>query len=113
MSTILVIDDNPAVATALEVLFSLHDIATVHATGPAEGLALLEREPVDLVIQDMNFTADTTSGDEGRELFAAIRDRHPDLPVILLTAWTHLESAVELIKAGAARSEERRVGTEI
>nr|MBO2468732.1 sigma-54-dependent Fis family transcriptional regulator [Xanthomonadaceae bacterium] len=102
MSTILVIDDNPAVATALEVLFSLHDIHTLHASGPEEGLVLLEREAVDLVIQDMNFTADTTSGEEGQALFAAIRERHPDLPVILLTAWTHLESAVELIKAGAA-----------
>ncbi|KAF1686751.1 sigma-54-dependent Fis family transcriptional regulator [Pseudoxanthomonas broegbernensis] len=102
MSTILVIDDNPAVATALEVLFSLHDLATVHAATPEAGLALLDAEPVDLVIQDMNFSADTTSGDEGRALFAAIRRCHPDLPVILLTAWTHLESAVELIKAGAA-----------
>lgn len=102
MSTILVIDDNFAVATALEVLFSLHDLCTLHAASPAAGLALLDSEPVDLVIQDMNFTADTTSGDEGRELFAAIRQRHPDLPVVLLTAWTHLESAVELIKAGAA-----------
>ncbi|UNK56406.1 sigma-54 dependent transcriptional regulator [Pseudoxanthomonas daejeonensis] len=102
MSTILVIDDNPAVATALEVLFSLHDLSTVHAASPEAGLALLDSEAVDLVIQDMNFTADTTSGDEGRALFAAIRQRHTDLPVVLLTAWTHLESAVELIKAGAA-----------
>ena len=102
MPTILVIDDNPAVATALEVLFSLHDLETRHAPSPAAGLALLDAEDVDLVVQDMNFSADTTSGDEGRELFAAIRARHPDLPVILLTAWTHLESAVELIKAGAA-----------
>ena len=102
MSNILVIDDNPAVATALEVLYSLHDLATVHAVSPDAGLALLDSEPVDLVIQDMNFTADTTSCDEGRALFAAIRQRHPDLPVVLLTAWTHLESAVELIKAGAA-----------
>lgn len=102
MPTILIIDDNPAVATALEVLFSLHDIATVHADGPEPGLALLATHPVDLVIQDMNFTADTTSGAEGQALFAAIRERHPDLPVILLTAWTHLESAVGLVKAGAA-----------
>jgi len=102
MSSILVIDDNPAVATALEVLFSLHDLDTRHASSPSEGLAMLEEESFDLVIQDMNFSADTTSGDEGRELFAAIRARHPDLPVILLTAWTHLESAVELVKAGAA-----------
>jgi DNA-binding NtrC family response regulator len=102
MPTILVIDDNPTVATALEVLFSLHDIGTLSAQSPDAGLALLQRNPVDLVIQDMNFSGDTTSGDEGQALFRQIRARHPDLPVILLTAWTHLESAVELIKAGAA-----------
>ena len=102
MPTILVIDDNRAVSTALEVLFSLHDIDTLHAESPREGLAVLEREQVDLVIQDMNFEADTTSGDEGTALFHQIRARHPDLPVILLTAWTHLESAIDLVKAGAA-----------
>ena len=102
MPTILVIDDNPAVATALDTLFSLHDIATRTVTSPEDGLALLEREPVDLVVQDMNFRADTTSGEEGVALFGEIRARHPDLPVILLTAWTHLESAVDLVKAGAA-----------
>ena len=102
MPTILVIDDNPAVGTALETLFSLHDIDTRTVASPDEGLALLEREPVDLVVQDMNFHADTTSGEEGVALFGAIRERHPDLPVILLTAWTHLESAVDLVKAGAA-----------
>src|SRR4249919_1076721 len=102
MPTVLVIDDNPSVATALEVLFSLHDIETVSVTSPEDGLALLARAPIDLVVQDMNFHADTTSGEEGVELFAKIRAAHPDLPVILLTAWTHLESAVDLVKAGAA-----------
>ncbi len=101
MPTILVIDDNRSVSTALDVLFSLHDITTLHAESPEQGLAMLEQEAIDLVIQDMNFTADTTSGSEGEALFAAIRERHPDLPVILLTAWTHLESAVGLIKSGA------------
>jgi DNA-binding NtrC family response regulator len=102
MPTVLVIDDNPTVATALEVLFSLQDIRTVAAGSPARGLELLAREPVDLVIQDMNFSADTTSGQEGEALFHAIHERHPQVPVILLTAWTYLESAVELVKAGAA-----------
>jgi DNA-binding NtrC family response regulator len=102
MPTILVIDDNPAVATALETLFSLHDIDTRTAIGPEEGLAALAQSPVDLVVQDMNFETDTTSGEEGEALFGKIRARYPDLPVILLTAWTHLESAVELVKAGAA-----------
>ncbi|MBS0230753.1 MAG: sigma-54-dependent Fis family transcriptional regulator [Proteobacteria bacterium] len=102
MPTILVIDDNPAVGTALEVLFSLHDIRCLRAESPEQGLALLAQEAVALVVQDMNFVADTTSGDEGVALFHRIREQHPDLPVILLTAWTHLEAAVELIKAGAA-----------
>jgi len=102
MPTVLIIDDNAAVAMALEVLFSLHDIAALRAASPEEGLDLLGREPVDLVIQDMNFTADTTSGEEGVALFREIRLRHPDLPVILLTAWTHLDAAVDLVKAGAA-----------
>ncbi len=102
MSRVLVIDDNPSVATALEVLLSLQDIDTLRALSPAEGLHLLERNDVDLVVQDMNFSADTTSGEEGVVLFREIRRRFPDLPVILLTAWTHLDAAVDLIKAGAA-----------
>ena len=102
MPTVLVIDDNPAVATALETLFSLHDIDTRSARSPEDGLAALDAGDVDLVVQDMNFRADTTSGEEGVALFERIREAHPDLPVILLTAWTHLESAVDLVKAGAA-----------
>ncbi|MGE0549736.1 MAG: sigma-54-dependent transcriptional regulator [Kofleriaceae bacterium] len=102
MPTVLVIDDNPAVATALEVLFSLRDFRTIAADSPDGGLEILVREQVDVVIQDMNFRDDTTSGDDGAALFRAIRTRFPDLPVILLTAWTQLESAVELVKAGAS-----------
>ena len=102
MRTVLVIDDNPAVAQALSLLFGLHDIQTLTALTPQKGLSLLAREPVDLVIADMNFSADTTSGAEGEALFRALRAEQPDMPVILLTAWTHLESAVQLVKAGAA-----------
>src|SRR5262249_25391411 len=56
----------------------------------------------DLVIQDMNFRREATSGEEGIALFREIRRRSPEMPIILLTAWTHLETAVELVKAGAA-----------
>ena len=101
MRTVLVIDDNPAVGTALDLLFGLHDIRTLTATSPEQGLGILASERVDLVVQDMNFTADTTSGEEGVALYRAIRSDHPDLPIILLTAWTRLETAVELVKAGA------------
>jgi DNA-binding NtrC family response regulator len=102
MRTVLVIDDNPAVAQALSLLFGLHDIRTLTAFTPQKGLAALAHERVDLVIADMNFSADTTSGEEGAALFRALRAQQPDLPVVLLTAWTRLESAVQLVKAGAA-----------
>jgi DNA-binding NtrC family response regulator len=102
MHTVLIIDDNRGVGEALTLLLSLRDIRGLYAATPAEGLAAVARERVDLVIQDMNFSADTTSGEEGVALFRALRERNPDLPVILLTAWTRLESAVELVKAGAA-----------
>ncbi|MGY6519285.1 MAG: sigma-54-dependent transcriptional regulator [Lysobacteraceae bacterium] len=102
MPTILVIDDNPGIHDALALLLSLHGLRALRAESPEQGLALLDAETVDLVIQDMNFSADTTSGEEGRALFARIREHAPDMPVILLTAWTQLEAAVELVRAGAA-----------
>jgi DNA-binding NtrC family response regulator len=102
MRTVLVIDDHAAVGTALRVLLGMHDIQTLTATSPDEGLGMLSSRRIDLVVADMNFSADTTSGEEGNALFHAIRGRHSDLPIILLTAWTNLESAVQLVKAGAA-----------
>ncbi|HEY0799830.1 MAG TPA: sigma-54 dependent transcriptional regulator [Steroidobacteraceae bacterium] len=102
MRSVLVIDDDAAITSALTLLFELRDIKTFRADSPEAGLALLAKHGADLVIADMNFTADTTSGAEGAALFRAIRDLNPDLPVILLTGWGDLETAVHLIKAGAA-----------
>ena len=99
---ILVIDDNRDIAQALKVLFTINQLHCECVLSPAEGIERLKAERFDLVIQDMNFTADTTSGQEGIELFARIRGLYPDLPIILITAWTHLETAVELVKQGAA-----------
>jgi len=100
--TVLVIDDSEAVCTAFDVLLSLHGMRVITASNPAQGLATLGREQIDLVIQDMNFRREATRGEEGIALFTEIRTRYPDIPIILLTAWTYLETAVELVKAGAA-----------
>ncbi|MGH8258061.1 MAG: response regulator, partial [Steroidobacteraceae bacterium] len=100
--TVLVIDDSDAVRTAFDVLLSLHGAHVLGAPSPAEGLEALARVPVDLVIQDMNFRREATRGEEGIALFRSVRREVPDVPIILLTAWTHLETAVELVKAGAA-----------
>jgi DNA-binding NtrC family response regulator len=100
--TVLVIDDSEAVRTALDVLLSMHGARVIGADTAAAGIDALARESVDLVVQDMNFRREATSGEEGVALFRHIRSLYPDLPVILLTAWTHLETAVELVKAGAS-----------
>jgi DNA-binding NtrC family response regulator len=98
---VLIVDDNPAICTALELLFELHGLGTLVARGPDEALALVAREDVGAVVQDMNFRQDTTSGNEGAALMRAIRALDPDLPVLLMTAYTSLEMAVALVKEGA------------
>jgi len=102
MPTILIIDDNDAVRTALEVLLSLQGHRVIGANGPQDGMRELAAHDVDLVLQDMNFKKEATSGEEGVILFRTIRECYPSIPIVLLTAWTHLETAVELVKSGAA-----------
>jgi DNA-binding NtrC family response regulator len=102
MSKVLIVDDQLAVRTALEVLLDLHGLETLSAGSPAEALALVSEEDVGVVVQDMNFTAATTSGGEGVQLLRDIRRLDPELPVVLMTAWTSLEMAVQLVKEGAS-----------
>ena len=106
MRTVLVIDDDAAIVSALRLLLELRDIQTLSADSPQAGLDSLAMSAADLVIADMNFAADTTSGAEGVVLFRAIRDRYPDLPIILLTGWGDFESAVSL-EIGRASCRER------
>lgn len=102
MEKVLIVDDNPSVCTALELLLSIHDIEAVSCHTPKDAYVMVQREAIGVVIQDMNFTEDTTSGEEGKTLYYQLRELQPDLPIILLTAWTQLEMAVELVRAGAA-----------
>ena len=102
MDKILIVDDNPAVLDALSLLLELHGYKPVSASSPSEALRAVDHQRIELVVQDMNFSADTTSGEEGVALFYALRELNPHLPIILITAWTELEQAIELVKSGAA-----------
>ena len=99
---VLVVDDQPAVVTALGVLFDLHDIPNVGVASPEEACRIASGETLGAVVMDMNFSPHVTSGDEGVELFHALRENDPDLPIVVITAWASLEAAVDLVKAGAA-----------
>ncbi len=101
MIDILLVDDQPAVLNALKILFEIQDFDCRTASSPDQALGIIGSEEVGVVIQDMNFGRDKTSGEEGIELFRRIKREDPDLPVLLLTGWTSLETAVALIKEGA------------
>jgi DNA-binding NtrC family response regulator len=101
MSRLLIVEDQPAIAEALTVLFEIHDIVCEVAASPAEALARIGEGTIGVVLQDMNFAPTATSGQEGIELFHAIRKADPAMPVLLMTAWTSLETAVALVREGA------------
>jgi DNA-binding NtrC family response regulator len=99
---VLIVDDQPAMREALEILFDVHGLSAVTAATPEEALDRIRRDDIGVVVQDMNFKDGETSGQGGIALFRAIRALDADLPVLLMTAWTSLETAVELVKEGAA-----------
>ncbi|HET9300978.1 MAG TPA: sigma-54 dependent transcriptional regulator [Candidatus Polarisedimenticolaceae bacterium] len=102
MPKVLIVEDQPAVAGALEVLFHLHDLDSVVARNPEAALRQVQGGEIGAVLLDMNFTPGATGGEEGVTLFRRLRRIDPGLPILLMTAWTSLETAVQLVKEGAA-----------
>ena len=98
---ILIVDDDASITASLGLLLKQSGYRSLSAEDPEEALAILGRERPSLVIQDMNFSRQTT-GAEGLDLLMKIREAAPRLPVILLTAWGSIELAVEGMKRGAA-----------
>ena len=99
--TVLIVEDQPAVAKALLLLFDIHAIDAIAVSTPADAEDVVRRGDADVVVQDMNFTPGATSGEQGLALFRSVRKLDPGMPVILLTAWTSLETAVQMVKEGA------------
>jgi two-component system, NtrC family, response regulator len=98
---ILIVDDDFSVTTAIGLLLKQADYPSLTATDQDRAMQILAAEDISLVIQDMNFSRGT-SGEEGLELLQRIKALHPDLPVLLITAWGSISLAVEGMKAGAA-----------
>ena len=99
--TILLADDQPDVLEALRLLLKAEGYATRTARSPQEVLAALEDGEPDLLLMDLNYARDTTSGQEGMELLARVRELVPELPVVVMTAWGSIELAVEAMRRGA------------
>ena len=98
----LVADDQPDVLEALRLLLSQYQFSVELVTTPAAVVDRLHaRRDWDVLLMDLNYSRDTTSGDEGRELLARVRALDADLPVVVMTAWGNIELAVDAMRAGA------------
>lgn len=99
---VLIADDQRDVLEALRLLLKGEPFEVETVTSPAAALACLDRLDIDAVLIDLNYTRDTTSGQEGLELLAAIRERGEAVPVIVMTAWASIDVAVAAMREGAS-----------
>lgn len=96
----LIADDQPDVVTALRLLLRGAGYQTEGVNSPAAVLEAIKQGDFDLVLMDLNYARDTTSGQEGLELITQIRALDSTLPVVVLTAWGSVELAVEAMHRG-------------
>jgi DNA-binding NtrC family response regulator len=98
---VLIADDQPDVLEALRLLLKREGFKIESAESPQQALQCIENRDYDAAIIDLNYTRDTTSGQEGLELLAKIQAVDPMLPVIVMTAWGSVDLAVEAMRRGA------------
>lgn len=98
---ILVVDDQSDVLAALRILLKGEGFEVETHDSPAAAIRAVEENVYDAALIDLNYTRDTTSGQEGLNLLSVLRASDPRLPVVVMTAWGSVESAVEAMRRGA------------
>ncbi len=98
---ILVADDQADILQALRLLLRQEGFEVETAASPGGVLAALEQADFDTLLMDLNYTRDTTSGREGLDVLARIRQLDASLPVVVMTAFGSVEGAVEAMRHGA------------
>jgi DNA-binding NtrC family response regulator len=98
---VLVADDQADVLEALRLLLKAEGFELETASSPAGVVRGVEEGDIDVVLMDLNYTRDTTSGREGLDLLARLRSLDQNLPVVVMTAWGSVEGAVEAMRRGA------------
>ena len=98
---ILIADDQPDIIEALRLLLKSEGYQTEAAKSPAAALKAVEARDYAMVLMDLNYARDTTSGQEGLDLLARLQSLDPTLPVVVMTAWASVDVAVEAMRRGA------------
>ena len=96
----LIADDDPDILTALRLLLKSEGYEAETVSSPAAVLEALERSQFDVVLMDLNYARDTTSGREGIDLISRIQALDPALPIVVMTAWGTVDLAVEAMRRG-------------
>jgi phosphoserine phosphatase RsbU/P len=97
---ILIADDQPDLIDALRLLLKAEGIQMEAVTSPDAALAAVQSRAFDLLLMDLNYTGDTTSGREGIDLLSRIQALDSTLPVIVMTGWGSVDLAVEAMRRG-------------
>jgi len=98
---ILVADDQPDVVEAIRLLLKAEGIQTVSASSPGEVLDRVKQGDVHAALLDLNYARDTTSGREGLDLLEEVRALDRTLPIVVMTAWATIDTAVQAMQRGA------------
>lgn len=98
---ILIADDQRDVLEALRLLLKAEGYRTLTAGSPDEAIDIVRAQSPALALLDLNYSRDTTSGQEGLELIARLRQLDADLPLVAMTAWSSIELVVKAMQAGA------------
>src|ERR1051325_4219246 len=101
MPRVLIADDQPAVIEALRLLLKGEGFETRAVASPSDVGEALARQTFDVALIDLNYTRDTTSGEEGLDLLTRMRELDPTLPVVVMTAWGSVALAVAALQRGA------------
>lgn len=101
MPRILIADDQSDVLAALGLLLKGERFQIESASSPASVLRAIDSQELDVVLMDLNYARDTTSGSEGLDLLTRIHAADPTLPVVVMTAWGSVDLAVEAMRRGA------------
>jgi phosphoserine phosphatase RsbU/P len=97
---VLIADDQPDLLHALELLLKTEGVEVQAVTSPDAAIAALGGAPFDLVLMDLNYTTDTTSGREGIDLLSRVQQVDALIPVIVMTGWGNVDIAVETMRRG-------------
>lgn len=101
MNKVLIVDDQLDVRMSASIALSNHGFSCIEADSPLQAMQIVTSEKVDLILLDMNYSSDTTSGQEGLTFLQQLQRKNISIPVVVMTAWASIDIAVQAMQLNA------------